>query len=172
MLQAISPGPPRHIRRDTHYSFLITKCHQAKSPPVKPSQTHTKLFPQSCHSEIGPPTSGFRPRQVSHSTLFHPIRGGGALHQFKPGLRWPQSSDLHRPACGRWKPAQNKKITKRTHFEFFNPPINTADFQPSVSNHRKKRTHFGQPDTYKRFGSTNTSKMSKHWQTIGIHFAT
>jgi hypothetical protein len=63
-----------------------------------------------------------------------------------------------------------EKITKRTHFEFSNRPINTGDFEPSASIRRKKRTHFGKPRHHKNiaFYPSGASKISMQWQMKAI----
>jgi hypothetical protein len=55
-----------------------------------------------------------------------------------PGLLWSGNSRA------------KQKITKRTHFGFFNLPINTGDFPPSVSNLPQKRTHLSQITHHKK----------------------
>ena len=54
---------------------------------------------------------------------------------------FPYSSVLSAQSAVKIREPANIKITKRTHFQIFDLPVNKADLAPSVLNLRQKRTH-------------------------------
>jgi hypothetical protein len=52
-----------------------------------------------------------------------------------------------------------RKITKRTHFGFSNPPINTGDFQPSAQSAEKNEPILENRDTTRTSHSTRVARQ-------------